>query len=233
MMVMIKSLIVNATLVLALALPVTAWAADQPIVYPVPAFSVNANSATDQSADNDSPQAIRAAKHQLYLPSKTPLPLEGYRWPTTRLKIYLATRNHPLVTAFRDAVKAWNSTGVIHLTWTRHRSQADIIAEAGDLSANQAAPGVGVVTTQLGSTRSEYNPDTHALIQARSTLDVSHLEYANRTFRSEVAQHELGHALGLAHAPQGSHSVMIPNNVRTGITKEDRQTIRLLYGSGD
>ena len=48
MMAMIKSLIVNATLVLALALPATACTADQPTVSPVPALSVNANSATDQ-----------------------------------------------------------------------------------------------------------------------------------------------------------------------------------------
>ena len=199
----------------------------------LPQLNTSSESSPGLGNSGDSSQAIRAAKHQLYLPSKTPLPLEGYRWPATHLKIYLATRNQPLMTAFRDAVKAWNSTGVVHLTWTRHRCQADIIAETGDLSASQATPEVGVVTTQLGSTRSEYNPDTHALIRARSTLDAPHLGYTSRIFRSEVAQHELGHALGLAHAPQSSHSVMIPNNVRTGITKEDRQTIRLLYGSGD
>ena len=229
----IKRLIIGLALVIFnLKLSGTVRADELPAIN-LPQLSTSSESSPGLGNSDDSPQAIRAAKHQLYLPSKTPLPLEGYRWPTTRLKIYLATRNQPLMTAFRDAVKAWNSTGVVHLNWTRHRSQADIIAETGDLSANQATPGVGVVTTQLGSTRSEYNPDTHALIQARSTLDEPHLEYANRTFRSEVAQHELGHALGLAHAPQGSHSVMIPNNVRTGITKEDRQTIRLLYGSGD
>lgn len=233
MMAIIKSLIVNAALLLTLAISVPAQAANQPTVGSVPEFNVGASSATDQSGIADSPQAARAAKHQLYLPDKTPVPLEGYRWPTTHLKIYLATRDRALATAFRDAVKAWNKTGVIHLTWTRHRDQADIIAESGDLANGQPSPTVGYVTTQLGSTRSEYNPDTHALIQARSTLDEPHLEYTSRVFRGEVAQHELGHALGLAHAPQGSHSVMIPNNVRTGITKADRQTIRMLYGSSN
>lgn len=89
---------------------------------------------------------------------------------------------------------------------------------------------MGYVSSQLGSTSTEYNPDTHALIQAQSTLDAGSLDYANLNFRTEVAEHELGHALGLAHAPEYMHSVMIPRNVKTGITKEDRTTVRLLYG---
>lgn len=231
---MMKRLLLNIILGLVLAVPVTARAAGQLSVAPVSVFNVNTVDIGNQSGEiDDSSQAVRAAKHQLYLPNETPIPLEGYRWPTTHLKIYLATSNRPLGTAFRDAVKAWNKTRAIHFTWTRHRSQADVIAEAGDLANGQATAGVGYVTTQLGTTRSKYDPDTHALIQARSTLDTAHLEYTSRPFRSEVAQHELGHALGLAHAPQGSHSVMIPANVRTGITKEDRQTVRLLYGTNN
>ena len=116
----------------------------------LPQLNTSSESSPGLGNSGDSPQAIRAAKHQLYLPSKTPLPLEGYRWPATHLKIYLATRNQPLMTAFRDAVKAWNSTGVVDLTWTRHRCQADIIAETGDLSASQATPEVGGVYHPAG-----------------------------------------------------------------------------------
>lgn len=85
-MAIIKSLIVNATLLLILTISMPAQAADQPTVGSVPEFNVGASSATDQSGIADSPQAVRAAKHQLYLPDKTPVPLEGYRWPTTNLK---------------------------------------------------------------------------------------------------------------------------------------------------
>lgn len=196
--------------------------------------TVNTPSAFSTSSDNqvftdaDSPQSIRAAKHRLYLPTKTPTPTEGFRWPVRNVKIYMDTNDHALQSAFRAAVRAWNKTGAVHLTWTKNEDKADIIARDGNLSNNDTNP-VGYTTTQLGSTSTQYNPDTHALIQARSTLDATHLDYTSKQFRIQVAEHELGHALGLAHAPEYMHSVMIPRNVKTGITKLDRQTIRQLY----
>ncbi|WP_263853153.1 M10 family metallopeptidase domain-containing protein [Limosilactobacillus reuteri] len=39
----------------------------------------------------------------------------------------------------------------------------------------------------------------------------------------------MGHALGLAHAPEYEHSVMIPRNIKNGITKNDAKTLRMLY----
>lgn len=184
------------------------------------------------STYDDSSQAVRASKHRLYLPTNTPTPIENYRWPTRKLKIYMDTSDRPIQQAFKGAVKAWNRTGAVYIKWCSSEGQADIIARDGSLSNNGAAPGVGYVSAQLGSTNTEYNPDTHALIQARSTLDASHLDYASRSFRTEVAEHELGHALGLAHAPEYMHSVMIPRNIRTGITHNDRKTLRQLYDVG-
>lgn len=181
------------------------------------------------SADSNSPQAIRAAKHRLHLPSKTPTPTEGYRWPNRKITIYMDTQDNQLRTAFRAAVRAWNKTGAVKMKWTNNRERADIIVRDGSLSSGSAAPSVGYTTAQLGSTSTQYNPDTHALVQARSTLDPNQLDYTSLSFRTEVAEHELGHALGLAHAPEYVHSVMIPRNVKSGITKNDRQTIRQLY----
>lgn len=198
-------------------------------ISPINQSSVFSESATQSMGDN-STQAVRAGARSLSLPTSTPIPIEGYRWPTRRLKIYMETQDKPLQVAFKRAVKAWNKTGAVHISWCRDEDRADIIAQDGSLDNSTPAANVGYVSSQLGSTSTEYNPDTHAMIQARSTLDAGHLDYANLNFRTEVAEHELGHALGLAHAPEYMHSVMIPRNVKTGITKEDRATVRLLYG---
>ena len=182
-----------------------------------------------QVTGSNTAQATRSGARTLSLPSGTPTPIEGYRWPTRNLRIYMQTRDKALQMAFRGAVRAWNNTGAVHISWCRDEDRADIIAQDGSLTSTAPTTTVGYVSSQLGSTSTEYNPDTHALIRARSTLDAGQLDYTNRTFRTEIAEHELGHALGLAHAPEYMHSVMIPRNVKTGITKDDRATVRLLY----
>lgn len=195
-----------------------------------PAFSSSNSSSSQDQSLNDSRQAQKAAAHHLYLPSRTPLPVENYRWPSRRVTIYLATQDSQLRLAFRQAVQAWNRTGAVRISWVADRDRADIIANDGSLTTNGTVP--GAVTSQLGTTRTSYNPDTHALIRATSTLDGTRLATGSSAQRRRVAEHELGHALGLAHAPENAHSVMVPQNVQTEITSKDRQTIRCLYDAG-
>lgn len=168
-------------------------------------------------------------RHHYAIPQNTPVPLEGIRWSSKKVTICMQTDDPHIQQAFRDAVKRWNRTKAIHFRWIKNANKAEVIAQSGDLSDNSQSATVGYVTSQLGSTKTEFDPDTHTLIRATSTLDATQLDYTSRHFRSEVAQHELGHAIGLAHAPSYAHSVMIPRNIQTGITKNDVKSVRMLY----
>lgn len=187
----------------------------------------------DSTNDNDfqfSNPSSRPNANRLAIPHNTPTPLEGIRWKKRKITIYMETTDPKLKWAFRDAVKKWNKTKAVRIRWTKNEDKANIIAADGDLARNSTGNNnVGYTTSELGSTRTEYDPTTNALHQAISTLDPNQLDYTNKEFRSEVAQHELGHALGLAHAPEYEHSVMIPRNIKTGITKNDAKTLRMLY----
>lgn len=182
--------------------------------------------ATSTSGDD---QAAQEPAHPLTIPQNTPVPLEGYRWKARRIKIYMETDDPKIRAAFRQAVKGWNATKAVKLVWTKHRHHAQVVASSADLTDQSQNNQGNQQVSQLGATETSYDPDTHAMLFAKSTLDPGMLDNAALDFRTEVAEHELGHALGLAHAREYQHSVMIPRNVRGGITKEDRQTIRQLY----
>ncbi|WP_367342606.1 matrixin family metalloprotease [Limosilactobacillus sp.] len=188
----------------------------------------NSGSQTDQPVTGN--EERNEPKKPLTIPTTSPVPLEGYRWKSRRIHIYMETDNPQIRAGFRDAVKKWNHPGIIHFVWTKHRSKAQVIASDGDLTDTANDQTVGYQTSQLGTTETSYDPQSHAMLRATSILDSGTLAGTSLHYRSEVAQHELGHALGLGHAQEYQHSVMVPRNVRTGITKQDIRSVRLLYG---
>lgn len=155
-------------------------------------------------------------------------PLEGYQWPNKNVTIAITSTNSRTKQAFLDAINAWNNTGSIKFQLVNRDQDANIIADDKDLSSGDQDYG-DVTTEELGQTDTEYNPNTKILNHAESSLDINKLASSSREYRMWVAEHELGHAIGLNHADQHADSVMVPANPKTGITSMDINAVNSLY----
>lgn len=170
-------------------------------------------------------QVEKGAKHSQ---QNTSVPLEGYKWPSKDITIAVTSTDPRTIKAFNDAINAWNSTGTINFVRTDHDQNADIVANDTDLSADDQSNGI-VETEELGVTSASYNRNTKILNHATSSIDINKLANSSEQYRMWVAEHELGHAIGLAHAKENDDSVMVPINPKTGITSNDINSVKELY----
>lgn len=122
---------------------------------------------------------------------------------------------------WEGAISAWNKTGAFHF---KQSSAAHAQIQLSTASQSQsAAMGQDVGLTDFWS-RNDY------LKSVKSTLNAQLLqEYGySRSDDLHVAEHELGHTMGLGHNPS-KHSVMYYRNRDEGIQKVDIQAVKLRY----
>ena len=188
-----------------------------------PTLSTANTSQNSSSANNTSQQVNQAQQSNV-----GSTPLEGYKWPSKNVSIAITSTDPRTKQAFADAINAWNNTGAIDFQLTDRDQDANIVANDKDLSSGDQDYG-DVITEELGQTNTEYDPSTKILSYATSSLDINKLANRSREYRMWVAEHELGHAIGLDHADQHANSVMVPANPKTGITSMDINAVRNLY----
>lgn len=183
-----------------------------------------ANTSENSSSANSTSQQVNQAQQN----NAGSTPLEGYKWPSKNVSIAITSTDPRTKQAFADAINAWNNTGAINFQLTDRDQDANIVANDKDLSSGDQDYG-NVITEELGQTNTEYDPSTKILSHATSSLDINKLANRSRKYRMWVAEHELGHAIGLDHADQHANSVMVPANPKTGITSMDINAVRNLY----
>lgn len=146
---------------------------------------------------------------------------EGVRWASNRVTVYIATDNPTLTAAYETAIANWNATGAFTFELVASREEAVIIATEYSDSSSQAA---GLAETQY---RSLTNQLTHVDVML-NTYYLLNPEFGYDFDRIvHTAEHELGHAIGLAHNEE--ISVMQSMGSHYGIQPTDVQAVSELY----
>lgn len=147
---------------------------------------------------------------------------------------------------YKKAIKAWNKTGVVHLKYDDNAPDIDCDAE-GFAAEHKIDPkhystrnlGVTNFSTRDGQPGQPGYNSSNLIDSASVTIDPTGIKkYAKRSHMNykklelSVAEHEIGHALGLKHVNQHVHSVMRPVADKSIlITKEDIRHLRKLYSN--
>ncbi|HIW72576.1 MAG TPA: matrixin family metalloprotease [Candidatus Levilactobacillus faecigallinarum] len=122
---------------------------------------------------------------------------------------------------WQSAIQAWNKTGAF--TFTRSSKRHAQIELTADTAQEAAKMGQDVGMTDYWSRHNQ-------LIAVVCTLNPTLFRQFDYSHADEehVAEHELGHAMGLNHNPS-KHSVMYYRNRAVGIQKVDVEGVRQRY----
>ena len=148
------------------------------------------------------------------------------RWQSTTINYKVASGSKYYDAVWRTAVKSWNRGGVVHLVTTS--GKPDVLL--GTSNSPQGKNG-----SSVGITYSSYYDHTRlnhldVLAGAKSYIYrnvADHFHYSKQE-RTNVAEHELGHALGLEHNV-GRSSVMYYATRDQSVAKPDFNGLKQSY----
>ena len=147
----------------------------------------------------------------------------GSRWPTNRASIYIDSNDPTFRQAYETAIANWNATGVFSFVLVEDPNQADILATDYSDQETQAA---GLAETQTNALTNQIQSVT-VYLNSFYLLNESYGYSFERIVHT--AEHELGHAIGLAH-DDTEDSVMQSAGSHYGIQETDIAAVRELYG---
>lgn len=148
----------------------------------------------------------------------------GARWSSNSANVYIETTDETLVSAYEEAINAWNATGAFTFNLVEDESSADIVAteysDASSKAAGLAETETNVLTNQI--TRVDVKLNTYYLLENDYGYTHNRIVY--------TAEHELGHAIGLDH-DDDEESVMQSSGSYYGIQSVDIEKVNEIYNS--
>lgn len=146
----------------------------------------------------------------------------GARWSSNSANVYIETTDEALVSAYEEAINAWNATGAFTFNLVEDESSADIVAteysDASSKAAGLAETETNALTNQI--THVDVKLNTYYLLENDYGYTHNRIVY--------TAEHELGHAIGLDH-DDDEESVMQSSGSYYGIQSVDIEKVNEIY----
>lgn len=146
----------------------------------------------------------------------------GARWSSNSANVYIETTDETLVSAYEEAINAWNATGAFTFNLVDDESSADIVAteysDASSKAAGLAETETNALTNQI--THVDVKLNTYYLLENDYGYTHNRIVY--------TAEHELGHAIGLDH-DDDEESVMQSSGSYYGIQSVDIEKVNEIY----
>lgn len=148
----------------------------------------------------------------------------GARWSSNSANVYIETTDETLVSAYEEAINAWNATGAFTFNLVEDESSADIVAteysDASSKAAGLAETETNALTNRI--THVDVKLNTYYLLENDYGYTHNRIVY--------TAEHELGHAIGLDH-DDDEESVMQSSGSYYGIQSVDIEKVNEIYNS--
>lgn len=149
---------------------------------------------------------------------------QGARWQTNSAMVYIASTDSTFVSAYQEAITAWNNTGAFTLNLVSDKESANIILTDQSDNSSQAAGETKTTTDALT------NRITHADVYLNSYYLLNDAYGYSQERIVNTAEHELGHAMGLDHNDSQA-SVMQSAGSYYSIQATDIAALQKLYAN--